>query len=361
MTAASAEPRDAARIFYSGHSLMDQPLPNDVAAIAESLGTPAKWNRHYMWGTAIRTRARGPDLPDQGWAGYRWGYNREGQGMDVIAEFRNPQTIGGERYDALLITEQHGLLGTLVWNDTVRYLRHYHDRFIEGNAQGQTWFYEAWLSIDDKSDPRRWIAYERAASPVWQCLATRINVSLAAEKRSDRIASLPAGLALAALIERATQGTGLPGITAPTVRETVDRIVKDDVHLTPLGAYYMALVSYATIYVRSPVGAWAPKDVNVNQAKALQEMAWSFVTDYRANNRPLDLAACRALLSKSFIGLYWGYTRDTFWAKDLDPARAWVRWAKHMIQWHWRFRGDNADNPLHFDPTNDRSYWLPAP
>jgi hypothetical protein len=93
----------------------------------------------------------------------------------------------------------------------------------------------------------------------------------------------------------------------------------------------------------------------------LQRVSETFVTDYRATNRPVDLAACRALLSKSFIGLYRGYTRGTFWAKDLDPAHAWLRWATHMVQWHRRFRGDSADNPLHFDPATDRSYWFAAP
>jgi hypothetical protein len=34
------------RIFYSGHSLLDEPLPRDVAAIAASLGTPLQhWER----------------------------------------------------------------------------------------------------------------------------------------------------------------------------------------------------------------------------------------------------------------------------------------------------------------------------
>ena len=53
-----------------------------------------------------------------------------------------PAVVPGKPDDSLLITEQHGLLGTLLWNDTVRYLRHHHDRFIEGNAKGRTWFYE---------------------------------------------------------------------------------------------------------------------------------------------------------------------------------------------------------------------------
>ena len=358
-----AAPVPPERIFISGHSLVDQPLPNNLAAIAASLGTPVQWNRQYMVGSSMRARARGPSASAQAttWEGYRQGDNRDGSGMDVLAELRAPKTVTGGAYDSLLITEQHGLLGTLVWNDSVRYLRHHHDRFIAANAKGRTWFYESWLSPDDKADPRRWIAYERAASPIWQCLATRVNVSLAAEGRDDRIEALAAGAALAGLIERATQGAGLQGITVPGTRATVDRIVADQVHLTALGAYYMALVTYATMFDRSPVGAWAPGGIEAVAAKSLQSLAWEWVQSERRDRRPLTLDACQDRLQPSFIATYWAYTRDAFWRPELGAVKAWLRWAKHRLQWHWRLRSGSASNPLRYDPATDRAYWLPAP
>lgn len=362
-TAAAAAPPPPARVFISGHSLVDQPLPADLAAIAASLGPPLQWNRQYMVGSSIRARVRGAKAPpgETGWSGYRQGSNREGENLDVLAELRQPRTVSGGPYDVLLITEEHGLLGTLVWNDTVRYLRHYHDRFIAANPAGRTLFYEPWLDLDDKNDPRRWIAYERAASPLWQCLATRINLSLAAQGRSDRIESLPAGLALAGLIERATQGPGVPGISAAGVRATVDRLVKDQVHLTRLGSYYAALVSYAVLYGRSPLGAWAPAEVDAQQAHSLQTVAWQIISDYRAHHRALPLASCHQVLTQSFINTYWSYVRDTFWRQELGALHAQARWWRHVLLWQWRLRRDHADNPLHYDPSTDNAYWLPAP
>ena len=53
---------------------------------------------------------------------------------------------------------------SMIWHDTVRYLRHFHERFIAANPRGTTWFYESWLYVSDKDDPRRWIAFEREAS-----------------------------------------------------------------------------------------------------------------------------------------------------------------------------------------------------
>ncbi|HEY8945160.1 MAG TPA: hypothetical protein VIM73_12905, partial [Polyangiaceae bacterium] len=271
-------PRDAARIFITGHSLVDQPLPDFLARIGSSAGTPIEWNRQYVEGSAILRRARGKDPAAQDFPGYREGLDREGKKLDVVSELRNPQTVRGA-YDVLLITEQHGMLETLLRNETVRYLRHYHDLFIAGNPQGTSYFYESWLDINDKSDPRRWIAYERAASPVWQCMATRVNVSLSAEGRADRIVSLPAGAALAELVARSTGGPKLDGITLQSDSETVSSLIEDRVHLTPLGAYYISLVTYSSIFQRPPLGAWAPDGVTPVQAKSLQETAWNFISD----------------------------------------------------------------------------------
>ncbi len=354
-------PRDSARIFVSGHSLTDNPLPDDLAAIANSLGTPVRWNQQNVVGSQIKMRTRGNSTDPNNWHGYRRGKNREGEGMDVVRELREAQTLGGERYDTLIIAENHVLIWSLTQADTVRHLRHYHDRFIEGNAQGQTYFYEAWLGIDNKSDPRDWIAYERAASPVWQCIATRINHSLAAEGRADRIASLPAGAALAELIERATQGPGVPGVSASSVRETVDRIVKDDVHLTRLGVYYMALVNYAAVFNRSPLGAWAPDGVTSTQAKSLQEVAWTYVSAYYRHNIPLDLKQCRALMCDSFCDTYNTYRRSPHFNPDIWRWWSNVKRFRESASCRWLFSREGVDNPFHYSADSDASYWYPAP
>ncbi|MFZ2651071.1 MAG: hypothetical protein WA210_13295 [Burkholderiaceae bacterium] len=354
-------PRDSARVFISGHSLTDNPLPDDLAAIAQSLGTPVRWNQQNVVGSQIKVRTRGDNPAVQGWPGYRSGKNREGQGMDVVRELREPQTLGGERYDTLIIAENHVIIWSLTQADTVRHLRHFHDRFIEGNSQGQTYFYEAWLGIDNKSDPRDWIAYERAASPIWQCIATRINHSLAAEGRADRIASLPAGAALAELVERATQGPGVPGVSASSVRETVDRIVNDDVHLTRLGVYYMALVTYAAVFNRSPQGAWAPDGVTSTQAKSLQEVAWAYVAAYSSQNTPLGLGQCRALMCDSFCNTYNTYRRSPHFNQEIWRWWSNVKRLRESAGCRWLFSRESQENPFYFSPDSDASYWYPAP
>lgn len=340
------------RLFISGHSLTDQPLPDHLAQVAASLGTPLQWNRQYMVGSAIKHRTRGRDR-ETGWAGYSMGVNREGEGMNVVEELRQ------RPYDILLITEQHVLIDSLVWNDTVRQLRHYHERFIAGNSRGRTFFYEPWLGIPGKSEVKRWIAYERAASPLWQCIAARINLSLASEGRSDRIASLPAGLVLAELVDRATQRGAVPGITAASERQTLDRLFHDNVHLTPLGSYYIALAVYAAVFERSPLGAWAPQGVSAEQALSLQQVAWDAISRYRAEYRPLTLQQCRTALDGPFKDLFFDHMRGDQWApQPLHPMRvAWRRF-KHNLKTRWQI---SRQGWLPYDPASDAQYWLPPP
>lgn len=355
-----ATPRSSAAVLISGHSLTD-PLPDPLVAIAHTLGTTIEWNRQSVPGSSVRMRTRGLDESQGAWAGYRTGFNRDSENMDVLAELRLPRTIQAGKYDVLLITEQHGLLGTLVWNDTVRYLRHFHDRFIEANPLGNTYFYEPWISISDKSDPRQWIAYERAASPIWQCIATRVNVALAHEGRADRIVTIPAALALAELVERATTGGGVVGVSRGSVRETMDALFSDDVHVSSLGGYFVALVTYSSIYRRSPVGAGAPESVKPSAARALQELAWDFVLRHHAGYQPLSLEACRDRVVRQFNSAYWAYERDIGFARDEGALMAFAKVMRLRFQWKQLFGTLDSSNPFYFDAASNHRYWLPAP
>jgi hypothetical protein len=329
------------RLFVSGHSLTEPPMPAYLSTIAGSLGAPLQWNMQSIPGSPIRTRTEGAG---PGHA-YHRGTNREGRDLDVLAEWRAPRTVSGGPYDTLLVAEQHGVLTALSFHDTPAALAGIHRHFIEANPQGRVWFYESWLSVDDKDDPSRWIAYERAASPVWQCVALRASRMLEAAGKPSAIESVPSGAALAALVERATMRQ-VPGISAATKRETMNRLFADDVHLTPLGHYYMASVVYATMWQRSPVGAEVPSPLDAIAARTLQQQAWTFVSEWRAKRRAPSFAACRDHLRQSFIGQHWSYVRDTNWRREDGALQAYVRWARQMLAWHLRVRRSNEDNPF---------------
>jgi len=337
------------RLFWSGHSLVDRPLPDYFAAIAASLGHPVQWNMQIIPGSHLKARSRGAG----DWDGYRQGRNRTGNRLDVAAELKSPSTVVGGRYDALIITEQHGLLTSLMWNDTIRYLRHFHDRAIAGNAAQTTFLYQSWLDIDDRNDPRRWIAYEREAATAWHCVATRINVSLAAAQRPDRIASIDAGAALAMLVEKAIAGD-IPGLDGPP-RAVIDQLFIDDVHLKPLGAYFIALFVYAEVSGMPPTNAWAPDGLDGIEAPALQAAAWTIhrALARGAENRTLD--ACREHVSGPFRQLYLSYLRDKQ-VRDVGRATAYLTWLKHSIAFARVFGRKDAGNPLVFDAAADADH-----
>lgn len=337
------QPRDSARVFFSGHSLMDNPLPDYLEAIAQSLNTPLSWNSQNVLGGTIQLRTRGRDRNATTFDGYRMGKNRSGVDMDIVSELLHPQTIEGQ-YDTLVLTERHDIMGTLMWEGTVPYARHFHERFIDGNAQGTTYLYHSWLDLRDKNEPSDWIAFEREIAPAWQCVASRINQSLQIEGRSDRILYLPAGPALADLVEWATQGDGVEGITAGSTGETVNRLLDDRVHLTPLGVYYMALVTYSSVYRKSPEGAWAPSDLTDLQAQSLQAAAWKAVSNRFATFDPPDVAQCPSLMRESACPAY-----ARFVANNPNEAPGCAAFFARTTQ----------ENPFHFDPSADAGYWLP--
>src|SRR5690606_24302503 len=131
----------------------------------------------------------------------------------------------------------------LDWENTVGFLRHYHDRVRESTSNARTFFYHSWVSIIDKSNPTPWITHEKNALTAWECTASKTNLSLAADGRADRIQSLPAGGALADLVERVLNNE-VPRITGTTLQR-MNTLFTDNVHLTNLGMYYMALVVYS--------------------------------------------------------------------------------------------------------------------
>ena len=337
-------PLSSARIFLSGHSLMDDPLGENIEMIAQSLSTQLWWNQQIGIGSPLRLRTHGDNMTDPTFPGYRTGKNKNGSNMNVISEFLNPQTISGQRYDTLVMTERHDIAGVLEWEGTVRYARHFHDRLVAGNSQANSYFYHSWLDIADKSNPMAWVQFERNNAIAWQCTADRINVSLVAEGRSNRVTYLPAGLALTNLIEQATQGN-VPGITSSSSTATVNVLFSDSVHMTRVGTYYMALVTYASVYRRSPVGASYPSGVTAQQAQSLQQIAWASVSNYYSTATARTMQQCQTQMRDNFCASYHQY-RGT--SQETANCRNF-------------FMGQTNENPFYYNAATDANYWLRAP
>lgn len=331
-------------MFVSGHSLTNNPLADYVQNIATSMGRRTLWNQQIVLGSPIRIRTRGWQSDDPWFRGYQMGHNRSGDNMDVIGELRSRQSIQGEHYNALVLTERHDLVQSLIWEDTVRNARHFHERLIEGNAQASTYLYHSWQDVRDFQYPRPWIAYERNASRAWRCIASRINASLSLEGRGDRVHYMPAGAALAELVSDAVDGW-VPGLSTGSASTTLRLLFSDDVHLTPLGVYFMSLVTYASIHRTPPTGAWAPPTVTQEQARSLQDHAWRSVSRFAAYAPTESPESCGDFMRNQFCAEYDNYVgRGQTYAACISA-----------------FSSGGTDNPFAFNPSWDASYWAPAP
>lgn len=337
--AAWGTPRERVRFFLSGHSLTDDPLARNVEAVANSLGGPfaARFNQQIVIGSPIRVRTGMPANLD----GYSSGKNRTGNNLNVVKELASGTTIGGDRYDTLLLTENHNLLDMLEWENTVKQVRHFHDRAVEANPKARTLLYASWWDIN-KQKPESWLATERLVMKGWECVGSRINQSLRHQSRADRVVPLPASLALVELVDRVVQGQ-MPSIAPAGAPNALDRVFTDNVHLTALGSYYMSLVTYAAMFERSPEGGFRPPQVSAAQAQELQALAWKVVSDYyRAYQEPA-LQECNTQWMPQICRSYFGLRNS--------PDRI-----AHCLRY---FRADNPANPLVFNAATDAGFWFP--
>jgi len=271
--------RTKVRAFYSGHSLTDE-IPEAITAFAPSLaakGKPADFDYDFQSGSGatIRMRSFGLD-PSVRDGGYRFGRNRHGEGMDVAAEWREPRTLkNGDRYNLLVITERHTLPWTIEHEQTVPALAHYVDAFQRESPNGDVLLYHVWLALN-VDQVRDWIAYERDALPLWECVASAINRELPDGRPKLRV--LPGATALAELLE--SMMSGQAPIVTGSAEEKLGLLFSDNVHLAPAGIYFMALVHYAALFGVSPEGAVAPAGVAPQLAEHMQQLAWRHVSDY---------------------------------------------------------------------------------
>lgn len=311
--AAPEASRSAQRAFYSGHSLSDH-VPEGVAAIAEQFGGTLSFDVQSLVGSTVAERL----LPAN---------------LDALG-------LPGHGYDFFVVTERHDLPYLLRHEDTVPNLERLHERVRAGSPNAQTLLYHVWLEIDVNA-PERFIQYERDALVLWECTASAVNRRLQRAGRTERMRVLPGATALAALVERVTQG-GLPELPGASTRERVQALFEDQVHPSALGRYFMSLVHYAALFGQSAVGAPAPSGIPAALGQSLQELAWEHVSAYRtraAAAAQRDLDDCSEYARAVMCPVFAAHRREG------EPVSAPRRW-KERFTCQWDFAGSAPANPF---------------
>lgn len=214
---------------------------------------------------------------------YNWQESHTAQGVDARA------ILPEGNITHLILTEAIPLRNHTEWSDSGFYAKAFARLAFAANPDARIYLQETWHSL--KSGTGQTIEFDAGADVPWR---ERLDEDLAiwhgvlAElragypDRADQIGLIPAGQAMARLNDEIKAGRidGLPDITA---------LFEDDIHLSDMGHYFVAMVQYATLTGHDPTGL--PSDFTTrgrsdldlpaeDLARALQRVAWDAVRAY---------------------------------------------------------------------------------
>jgi hypothetical protein len=315
-------PLSEATVYWVGHSLLDGvdtsvPDATNIMALvgrfAEAQSVSYGMYPHITIGAPLSIN---------------W-YWRNGQHLPELRD-------SGSGYDVMVMTEAIPLDAQIEWNASHFFARRFFCAAKRANPEMRVYIYETWhhlyASYEDAQypPPHRWDWRGRLGEdwPKWGAIADAAATGTGVAVPEDyawpgsgedpgecdvqgAVGVVPAGQALGALHDRlraprpgeswgdlrvdalflngyrdwpeswplseqeAAQVDPYAVIAGLTPYDTTRPV--DDIHLSALGSYFVALVHYATVYRRSPVGLPALQGVSTSLAPMLQELVWEVV------------------------------------------------------------------------------------
>jgi len=252
-------------ILFVGHSLIGPDLPDLVEGGLRQMRQPARVAAQIINGAPLK---------------FNFENSAGAEGVDGKAELAKGET------EVLILTEAIPLAAQIQWNDTAGQIAAFAALAREANPDVRVFVYETWHSRNSapgavvEGDPGAGVAWRdrlTADLPLWERV-----VRGGAAKADTKIGLVPGGQAMALLADAVAAGD-VPGVTS------MDDFFSDDIHLTPKGTYYMALVNLAAITGKSPEGlpakltrSWKSRDAVIadDLARVLQRLAWRAVSSY---------------------------------------------------------------------------------
>ncbi len=329
-------PKSSVSVYWVGHSLVEAKAETEQGQITlmSLLGTFAtaknldyNMGDHTLWGSPLSAL----------WRGNPHGYKRDASSM---VKKRRSFEKDAARYDTLLLTEAIPLRPTMKYEFSSYYLRQFYCVIKKANPSSRVYLYETWVNFQaadknakfppahrfnwrhEMSDQRTaWLELADAArkpsvkSPGWLSSLGINSTTDAGCLTEDPIFIVPVGSTFLAIDERLASPRPDDNFTKPDgsklktadlfsnpyinwpenwPREDQAEIIDpettlsglkladpskphDDIHPSALGIYVSALVHYATLYRRSPVGLPTPAYIGEGLGKTLQCIAWQTV------------------------------------------------------------------------------------
>lgn len=252
-----AAPTGPLKTYHLGHSLVGRDMPAMLAQLAGHA-----YHSQLGWGASLKDH----------WTGTVNGFAEENAHP---AHRPARKALESSSYDAVIFTEMVELKDAIRYHDSAALLANWANLARKANPDVRLYLYETWHRLDDPAGWLTRIDTDRAALWENQILGPAIA-------QSGPIYLIPAGQTLAAAVRMAEAGA-LPGIPDRTAFFT------DDIHLSDLGNWLVAMTHYATLYHRPPAGLPAqlnradgslatPPDPDA--ARKLQELVWQTVSGY---------------------------------------------------------------------------------
>ncbi len=265
----------SARVFYFGHSLVDQDMPKMVGSLASARGKTYTSQGQLGWGTQLRDHFEW----DGDFGDAPLGFPEENQGRSFFAGEGKAQLRMMGRYDVLVLTESNGhTRGD--GNETVDYATRLIEIARQANPTIRVYLYSNWLdrSESEFGDDDAWRTKTEADIAWWESVADRINARI----NGPDIFVIPGSVLLSRVTREVAMGR-LSGLT-------VDGLFRegDGVHVNDRGFYVIALAHYAAIFRDTPVGLPAQTETEDGPAEAhtaqnamrLQQLVWDYIRGY---------------------------------------------------------------------------------
>ena len=246
-------------VFHIGHSLVNRDMP---AMLAQLAGEGHRYESQLGWGAQLRSHWG--EIPVNGF-----------EVENAHPRYRDArEAVASGDYDAIVLTESVEIRDAIRYHDSPRFLAGFAEAALAARPGVRIYLYETWHELDD---PEGWLGrIDADLSRYW--LDGVLHPALGWLPKGARIHLIPVGQGLAALVREVEARGGVGGLR--------DRngLFSDQIHLNDLGNQFVALVHYAVLYHKSPVGlphalvradgtpAAAP---DPELARLMQEVAWT--------------------------------------------------------------------------------------
>ncbi|MGL4236952.1 hypothetical protein [Tabrizicola sp.] len=229
-------PEGPLNVFHLGHSLVNRDMPAMLAQLAPE---GHQYNSQLGWGTTLK--AHWGDEPINGF-----------EAENAHPRFRPAhEAVKSGDYDAIVLTEMVEIRAAIRYFESPKYLARWLAEALAAKPNVRLYLYETWHQLDD---PEGWLnRLDLDIDRYW--LSRVLGPALADTPAAANVHFLPAGQVLAAFV-RLVEGRGGVG----NVKDRTDLFARqpdgtiDQIHLNDLGNYLVALVHYAVLYQKDPIG-----------------------------------------------------------------------------------------------------------